>query len=90
VDIEFDSVKREATLKARKLDMADAGKVFDDLTLTIVDDRKDYGEVRYITVGHLGRRMVVMVWTSRGEARRIISLRKANAKEQKAYAPRFR
>jgi uncharacterized DUF497 family protein len=70
--------------------MADAGKVFDGATLTVEDDRKDYGEQRYITVGRLGGRMVVLVWTPRGEVRRIISLRKANGKEQKAYGPRLR
>jgi hypothetical protein len=70
--------------------MADAGRIFDGPTLTVQDDRKDYGERRYITIGHLKSRMVVLVWTPRGEARRIISLRKANGKEQKAYSPRLR
>jgi uncharacterized DUF497 family protein len=87
MDVEFDPAKRKAILDARKLDMADAGKVFDGATLTVEDDRKDYGEQRYITVGRLGGRMV---WTPRGEVRRIISLRKANGKEQKAYGPRLR
>ena len=90
MDVEFDPAKRKAVLDARKLDMADAGKIFDGPTLTVRDDRKDYGEVRYITIGRLAGRMVVLVWTPRGEARRIISLRKANGKEQKAYGPRLR
>ncbi len=88
--IEFDPAKRKAVLDARKLDMSDAGKIFDGPTLTVRDDRKDYGELRYITIGRLKSRMVVLVWTPRGEARRIISLRKANGKEQKAYGPRLR
>ena len=87
--IEFDPAKRHATLKGRGLDMADAGLVFDGVTLTIEDDRQDYGESRFITIGHLTARRVILVWTPRGAARRIISMRKANAKEQKAYAPRF-
>ncbi len=37
------------------------------------------------TVGTLDGRMVVMVWTTRGEARRIISMRKANEREQARY-----
>jgi hypothetical protein len=90
MDIEFDLVKRKAILDARKLDMADTGTIFDGPTLTVEDDRKDYGEIRYITIGRLRSRMVVLVWTPRGEARRIISLRKANGKEQKAYGPRLR
>jgi uncharacterized DUF497 family protein len=47
----------------------------------------DYGEIRFITIGRLDRRMVVMVWTQRGATRRIISLRKANAREQAFYGP---
>jgi uncharacterized DUF497 family protein len=41
--------------------------------------------MRMITVGHLGNRMVVIVWTERGGARHIISMRKANGREQKRY-----
>lgn len=90
VKIEFDPAKRQATLAARGLDMADAGDVFDGATLTVEDDRQDYGETRLITIGHLAGRMVVLVWTPRGAARRIISMRKANAKEQALYGARLR
>jgi len=87
--IEYSAAKRDATLTERGLDMARADNVFDGATLTVEDDRQDYGEVRQITIGFLDGRMVVMVWTQRGKARRIISLRKANEREQKAYAGRF-
>lgn len=87
--IEYPLAKRDATLAERGVDMARAGDVFDGDTLTVEDDRQDYGETRLITIGFLDGRMVVMVWTQRGNARRIISLRKANEREQKAYANRF-
>ncbi|NJL09122.1 MAG: BrnT family toxin [Methylacidiphilales bacterium] len=87
--VEFDPAKRQATLDHRGLDMARADEVFAGATITIEDDRQDYGEVRFITVGRLAGRMVVMVWTPRGAARRIISLRKANDREQALYAPRL-
>ncbi|BBF93362.1 BrnT family toxin [Blastochloris tepida] len=87
--VEFDPAKRQATLDHRGLDMARADEVFAGATITIEDDRQDYGEVRFITVGRLDGRMVVMVWTPRGAARRIISLRKANDREQALYAPRL-
>ena len=80
--VEFDPAKRRDTLAHRGLDMADAGQVFDGNTLTVEDDRKDYGETRYITVGFLDERMVVVVWTPRGKAKRVISIRKANEREQ--------
>ena len=86
---EFDPAKRLATLEARGLDMADADLLFEGATLTVADDRRDYGEVRNIRIGHLHERMVVLVWTSRGNRRRIISMRKANGKEQALYGPRL-
>ena len=49
------------------------------------DDRADYGETRWSTVGRLNRARVVVVWTQRDEARRIISMRKCNAREQERY-----
>lgn len=88
--IEFDAAKRAGTLEERGLDMARAGEVFDGATLTIEDDRMDYGEPRYITIGFLDERMVVLVWTPRGDVHRIISMRKANDREKAIYEPRFR
>jgi len=41
-------------------------------------DQRDYGESRFITIGFLDGAMVVMVWTPRRRARRIISMRRAN------------
>lgn len=88
--IEFDPAKRERTLQERGLDMARAQEIFDGPTITVTDDRRDYGETRYITAGFLDGRMVFVAWTHRSPARRIISLRKANDREQELYAPRFR
>ena len=49
--IEFDAAEREATLRARGLDMARAEEVFAGATLTVEDDRRAYGEDRFITIG---------------------------------------
>ena len=87
--LEFDAEKRAATLELRGLDMARAGEVFDGPTLTVEDERRDYGETRYITVGFLDGTMVVLVWTPRDDGYRIISMRKANERERKHYTPRF-
>ena len=86
--IEFDPGKRDKTLAERGLDFARADEVFAGRHFTAEDAREDYSEPRYITVGKLDDRMVVMVWTPRGEARRIISLRKANDREQARQAHR--
>lgn len=79
--IEFDPDKRDKTLAERGLDFARADEVFDGPTLTWRDDRSLYGEDRFISFGLLDGRHVVLVWTPRGEVRRIISMRKANDRE---------
>ena len=89
MQIEFDEAKRAATLKARGLDMARAVEILSGPTLTVEDDRGDYGEKRCITVGFLDGAMVVLIWTSRGNVYRIISLRKANERERQLYSTRF-
>ncbi|MBP7649304.1 MAG: BrnT family toxin [Phenylobacterium sp.] len=83
--ITYDPDKRAATLKHRNLDFEDAPKLFAGKHFHMEDDREDYGETRWITVGRLNRAMVVVVWTQRDEARRIISMRKCNAREQERY-----
>jgi uncharacterized protein len=89
VKITFDPAKRETTLAERGLDFADAVAIFAGRELTVEDTRRNYGEPRFQTVGFVGRRMVMVVWTPRGEARHIISMRKCNAKEQARYRQRF-
>ena len=87
--VEFDLEKCEATLVHRGLDMGRAAEVFDAAHITIEDNRIEYGEPRFITIGALDERMIVLVWTWRGENLRVISIRKANEREQKRYSPRL-
>jgi uncharacterized DUF497 family protein len=81
MDISFGPAKRAQTLSERGLDFANAGLVFDSEVAT-TQDRRDYPEDRFITAGFLAGRMVVMVWTPRGTARHIISMRYCHAREQ--------
>ena len=83
--VTFDAQKRADTLRFRGLDFADAARVFEGLTVTIQDLRRDYGEDRFITAGHLAERCVVLVWTLRDGCRRIISMRFAHADEEAAW-----
>ena len=84
--LSFDPDKRDRALAERGLDFGAASEVFAGRTYDQQDERFDYGEVRIITVGHMAGRMVVVVWTQRGDARHIISMRKANEREQARYA----
>jgi uncharacterized DUF497 family protein len=88
--ITFDPLKRAATLQHRSLDFADASAVFAGSTLDFMDDRQDYGETRIQTIGYLGARMVMVVWTLRGDARRILSMRYCNDRERKVYGSQLR
>ncbi len=89
MEIEYDPAKRLRTLELRGLDFEDAADVLQGPALTFQDARLDYGEVRWITIGMLEGRMMVVTWTQRGEAYRIISMRKANDKEQENYSGRL-
>ncbi|HEX8623884.1 MAG TPA: BrnT family toxin [Allosphingosinicella sp.] len=84
--IEFDPVKRETVLLHRGLDLATAGKLVTGECLTEADDRFDYGEDRWISVGPLGGEIVACVWTDRGdEVVRVITMWKATAREEERY-----
>ena len=89
VKITFDPAKREATWAERGLDFFDAADVFSGTTYTQEDVRFDYGERRFQTVGFLNGRMVMVVWTPRGDARHVISMRKCNEREQEAHRQRL-
>ena len=69
--------------------MSRADEVLAGATLTVEDDRQDYGEDRFITIGFLDATMVVLVWTPRAGTHRIISMRKASERERTLYGPRF-
>ena len=87
--ITCDPAKRKRTLAERGLDMRRAKEVFAGTYFTRADDRFDYGEPRFVTVGMLDSRLVVFVWTPRGSARRIISMRHCHEREAKRLRPYF-
>jgi uncharacterized DUF497 family protein len=89
MEITYDAGKRAITLERRGLDFEDAVHVFAGPAVDLEDDREDYGETRWLTFGLLNERMVVVVWTRRGEARHVISMRKANERERKRYEGRL-
>ena len=80
--ITCDPTKRETTLRERGLDFLRADEVFAGETLTLPDDRRDYGEVRYQSYGVLDGRIVMVVWTERAPARHVISMRHCHEREE--------
>jgi len=83
---DWDEDKRTGNLAKHGVDFATIVAFEWDTALTAEDDRRDYGERRLVSVGFIGERLHVLVWTDRDEAPRLISLRKANAREVKWYA----
>jgi uncharacterized protein len=81
--------KWQGTLAERGLDMRRAKEAFAGVHFTRVDERFDYGEPRFLTVGMLDSRLVVFAWTPRGSARRIISMRHCHEREAKRLRPYF-
>ena len=86
MNLEFNKIKQDKTFHERGLDFARANEIFVGFHFTGQDSRGNYEEPRFITVGCLDTRLIVLVWTPRGEARRIISMRKANDREKAIYA----
>ena len=86
---EWDEEKCRANLEKHGLSFDDSWQVLAGDTITILDERYDYGEDRLITLGRLAGRVVVVAHVSRGENTRIISMRKANAREQEIYQKRL-
>ena len=84
----WDEDKRQATLLLRGIDFAMVRRF--DLTNAQIDPdlRRDYGEVRLKATGMIEGRLFILIFTPRGETLRLISLRKANEREKRAWANR--
>lgn len=89
MQIIWDLVKNKLNVEKHGLNFEDAHLVFEGQTVTFEDDRYNYGEKRYITIGLLAQREILIVHTQRVNQTRIISMRKANAKERKIYKKRL-
>ena len=89
MNFEWDEEKSRRNLEKHSLHFGDAELVFSGRTITFKDDRNDYGENRFITLGELKNRVVIIVHTQRSILTRIISMRKANEREQARIAPLF-
>ena len=84
---EWDEKKNESNFKKHGYYLADAEFVFSDpFALTLPDERHNYDEDRFITVGMVGEEIVLSVChTDRSGITRIISVRRAGKKERKVY-----
>jgi len=91
MEFEWDENKNQSNWIKHRVDFADAIHVFlDDDRLEREDTRKNYGEVRFQTVGMTKEGVLFVLYTERGENYiRIISARQANRREIKSYDTGF-
>lgn len=87
---EWDETKRRENIRKHGLDFVEAHSVFEMETYTQVDDRFDYGEVRYLTIGIANGRVLAITHTEEDGIVRIISIRKAQKHEQEIYFKEIR
>ena len=81
--LEWDEAKRQRTLQTRGLDFADVMQIEWETAISFDDDREDYGEERWVCLGLLRGQWVVVAYTFRGDALRVISMRKASRRERR-------
>lgn len=82
---EWDENKRLANLQKHGIDFADVWLIFDYDVASDFDNRFDYDEIRYLTLGLLRGEVIVVAHTENNEIFRIISARKAEKYEQEIY-----
>jgi uncharacterized protein len=86
VEFEWDESKRESNICKHEIDFRDAVAVFDDARCVFEDvTRPEYGEIRNKAIGRMGARVICVIFTDRGDVRRIISARRSRRNEREQY-----
>jgi uncharacterized protein len=87
MELEWDEEKRNDALKRHGVDFADVALIDFQAAHTAADNRRDYGETRFITYGTIEDRLHVVCWVRRDGKMRVISFRKANDREKRLLSP---
>lgn len=87
---EWDEEKRKANLRKHGIDFRDVEDMFRHPMLTVRDERVEYGEERWVSVGWIKSVTGVVIYTEQiGDVIRVISARKATSQEVRRYVQRF-
>jgi len=89
MDFEWDEEKNQENIRKHGLDFQDAPVVFQGPHLVWEDTRFEYEESRSIAIGFSHNRVVVVAFSELESSLRIISMRKANAKEKRIFTNRL-
>lgn len=90
MNFEWDEEKRLINLQRHGVDFVDVQKVFENEVYTVIDDRFDYGEMRFFTLGLINGRVVAIAHTQTDDVVGIISARKANKYDEEKYYTEIR
>ena len=83
--ISCDPVKNQRNIRERGLSFDSAAEFVFETALYAVDQRHEYGETRFVAIGMLAERLHVLCFTEESDGIRVISFRKANAREVNRY-----
>jgi uncharacterized protein len=89
-DFEWDSIKESCNLRKHHIDFTTASLIWDRPVFERPDERRNYGESRFVGFRVVENRILAVVFTWRGEARQIISARKANPRERRLFEEEIR
>jgi uncharacterized protein len=84
--VEFDAAKSDKNHRNRGIGFKRFAEIDVDTAVAVEDTRNDYGKRRLRVLGRIDGKLYAAVITPRGEAIRVISLRRANKREERAYA----
>ena len=85
MEFDWDDTKDRVNRKKHGVGFDAVSKMDWATALRFLDQRKEYGETRYLALGYIEHRLYACVYTERQGHYRIISLRKANRRERDVY-----
>ncbi|MGJ8527102.1 BrnT family toxin [Maritalea sp.] len=88
MQFEYDDAKRRQVYRNHGVDMLYAALIFENEVLTRLDDRKDYSEERYISLGMVDGEPYIVVHTERNDIIRLITAWKGGRNDKKRYENR--
>ena len=89
MNFEWDEAKNQANLLKHSIDFEAAIKIYDGFVYTFQDTRANYGEDRFASIGVIAGMEITVIFTPRGENKRIISARRSRLAERRKYHEEF-
>ena len=90
MEFEWDEAKDRANTEKHGVSFSLAKDIFGQRVLTNLSSGSDFGELRYVSIGHVGAALIVVVHTRRNGRIRLISARPASRKERLKYDEKVR